>query len=188
MSQTGQTILALVTPSAHSVPLGTETLVHWEAYRLHLGVSLLLIFFLKYRPFSISALRPSLNSPTNKCARNSCPTKFFAFSFLLLSTELPFTPLPLRLCLCAFAFAPSCCHGLRHEMLLSTMRRHIKYRSVLAPSHRAASWPFARASFLPVLLPHQKPFRDLETTPHLCDNTVTMVVLNCTSSPSNPNC
>ena len=107
MSQTGQTILALVTPSAHSVPLGTETLVHWEAYRLHLGVSLLLIFFLKYRPFSISALRLSLNSPTNKCARNSCPTKFFAFSFLLLSTELPFTPLPLRLCLlrlclCAF--------------------------------------------------------------------------------------
>ena len=49
-----------------------------------------------------------------------------------------FALLPLRLCLCAFVFALPCYHGMRHEMLLSTMRRHIEYRSVLAPSHRAA--------------------------------------------------
>ena len=56
------------------------------------------------------------------------------------------------------------------------------YSLRFAPSHRAASWSFARASFCPCCFLTQKPLRDLDTTPRLCDKIVTMVVLNCTSS------
>ena len=95
--------------STCSVPIGTETLVHWEAYRLHLCVSILLIFYIY--PLFQSTHRPSLNCSTKYATKYFLPNEILVF-FVLAPLHgaafyaFAFASFPLRFCLCAFAFAP----------------------------------------------------------------------------------